>query len=625
MNNKAGRVVALPAFFMFTIVIEHILFLPRFSFSSPFVYYRLYVCATSTKGEAMHVGNYVLILHTHLPYVLHHGDYPHGSDWVCEAVAECYIPLLNAFHELKAEGISPQVTLDISPVLCEQLEHPDFLPLFERYCDVRIEMAKNDEAYFKRTEQEPHFQRIAQYWQKTYRERKNDFTKKYKRSIVGALRELQDSGDIEIMTCGATHGYFALLGSDTSIRLQLQAAVANYEKHFGRKPRGVWLPECAYRPAYPWRTFLPVEHLQKATMRAGVEQLVAEAGLEYFVIDQGSITGAQPVGFFKGGDKKSFVKTKARTAEHPFDLSPLALYNVTSGTDTSKGTAVVFTRDQQISMQVWSGDMGYPGDPMYLDFHKKFHRSALRYWRVTDNKADMMYKLLYVPGWAEERVNMHAFHYTQSIERALINNYRITNRFATLCTPFDTELFGHWWYEGPLFVKAVLRGLHHSPYVRTVTASAQMDYIKPAEVVNIPESSWGKNGHHEVWMNPDVQYMWSAIYKAEKTMDELLAAYRTPKMNKTLRRILTQAMRELLLLQASDWEFLVTTVSAKDYAEMRFYFHHTDFTKLCALAQKYGERTTKALRLSKQEKEYLEETEQRNAIFPELQLEWWAL
>ncbi|MBL7999283.1 MAG: DUF1957 domain-containing protein, partial [Candidatus Kapabacteria bacterium] len=262
--------------------------------------------------HTMHAGNYALILHTHLPYVLNHGNWPHGSDWVCEAVAECYIPLLNSFHRLKSEGISPKVTIDISPILCEQLAHPDFIPLFENYCDVRVAMAKNDQAYFKRTEQEPHFQRMAAYWQQWYAARKDEFTTTYKRSIIGALRELQDSGDIEIMTCGATHGYFALLGNDASIRLQLKAAAENYKKHFGRSPRGVWLPECAYRPAYPWKTYLPVPHLQKPIPRPGVEQLVHEAGLEYFVVDEGTIRGARPIGVFKGGDRSKFVRTKAR-------------------------------------------------------------------------------------------------------------------------------------------------------------------------------------------------------------------------------------------------------------------------------------------------------------------------
>lgn len=570
----------------------------------------------------MHAGNFVLILHTHLPYVLNHGNWPHGSDWVCEAVAECYIPLLNSFNKLKKEGISPQATIDISPVLCEQIEHPEFAKLFTDYCDVRVKMAKDDEQFFKRTGQDPQQAHVARYWQAWYSKRKEEFLGVYKSSIVCALKQLQDDGDIEVMTCGATHGYFALLGDDKSIRLQLKAAVENYKKHFGRNPRGIWLPECSYRPQTQWKSYLPVEHLQKPVLRPGIELLVAQAGIEYFVIDEQMIRASIPVGYFKQDKERTFVKSTTRNAEHPFDKTPLALYNVASNAETASHTSVVFTRDQSIAMQVWSGDMGYPGDPLYLDFHKKHNRSALRYWRVTDTKADMMYKLLYVPEWAQERVNIHAFHFTQSIEKALLGNYRVTHRFATLTAPFDTELFGHWWFEGPQFIEQVLRGLHHSPYVNTVCAGHQLDIVQPNEVVSIPEGSWGKNGHHEVWMNPDTQYMWEAIYKSEKLFSDTMLHIASSLQNKTVRRVATQAMRELMLLQASDWEFLVSTFSAKDYAEMRFFFHHSDFKRLCDIATKLADSKTK--RLSKQEKAYLEETEQRNNIFPELDVSWWA-
>ncbi|MFM7773262.1 MAG: DUF1957 domain-containing protein, partial [Candidatus Kapaibacterium sp.] len=415
----------------------------------------------------MRAGNLVIILHTHLPYVLHHGDWPHGTDWLCEAVAECYLPLLEEFHSLKRDGISPRVTLDVSPVLCEQLEHEEFPELFTTYCDTRVELARADERRFLSMGEDPHLVHLARWWQQWYARRKKEFLHTYDASIVRSLRRLQDSGDIEIMTCGATHAYLALVGSDAAVRLQVRAAVANYEKHFGRKPRGIWLPECAYRSSYAWRTYLPAEHLQEPRERAGIEQILAEEGLQYFVTDENAIRASTPLGVFSRVDG-SFVSVTERTAEHPFDATPMSVYHVASPAQVEKGTAMVFTRDQNIAMQVWSGEKGYPGDPAYLDFHKKHHASALRYWRVTDSKADMRYKLLYVPEWTHGRIRDHAFHFTQSIERTALQVAKDTSRPATVCTPFDTELFGHWWFEGPAFISAVLRGLAASPYVRAV-------------------------------------------------------------------------------------------------------------------------------------------------------------
>jgi 1,4-alpha-glucan branching enzyme len=567
----------------------------------------------------MQAGNFVVILHTHLPYVLHHGDWPHGTDWICEAVAECYLPLLNEFHALKRDGITPNVTIDISPVLCEQLEHPEFAELFVRYCDTRVQLALADEERFISANEDPHLVYLARMWQQWYAQRKHEFTAIYKSSIVGALRDLQDSGDIEIMTCGATHAYLALVGSDEAVRFQVRAAVANYQKHFGCKPRGIWLPECAYRPAYSWRTFLPAEHLQTPRERAGIEQILAEEGLQYFVSDEHAIRASKPLGFFSGNGAE-FVATTERTAEHPFDATPMSIYHVASGTQVEKGTAIVFTRDQNIAMQVWSGDKGYPGDPSYLDFHKKHHASALRYWRVTDSKADMQYKLLYVPEWTRGRIRDHAFHFTQSIERTAMQVAKDTSRPATICTPFDTELFGHWWFEGPAFVGAVLRGLAASPFVHAVCASEHIRRTQPREVVSLPESSWGKGGHHEVWMNDGVKYMWESLYSMEALVQEIVPKIEGKTKRSAFRRVVLQMLREFMLAQASDWEFLVSTHSAEDYAKMRFHQHREDFFALASIALELAS----GRRLSTANEAYVAKCESRNAVFAELDPGWWS-
>ncbi len=567
----------------------------------------------------MQPGSVVLILHTHLPYVLHHGTWPHGSDWLCEAVAECYLPLLNVLEQLRAEGLSAPITVDISPVLCEQLEHPDFPALFEKYCIAHAQLAQDDERFFRRTEPNPHYQRLARMWQQWYHQRLHDFRERYGSSIVGALRRLQNDGAIEVMTCAATHGYLPLLGSDASVALQVLLARDNYRKHFGTDPHGIWLPECGYRPAYAWQTYLNVEHFSIPHPRLGVEQVLARTGLLYFVTDEPLLRRAVPLAIVQ---EDGTYAPPQPTPAHPFARTPLEVYRVASGVETLAENVGIFTRDQRIALQVWSAELGYPGDPNYLDFHKKHFNSALRYWRVTDNKADMRYKLLYVPQWAEQRAQLHAFHFTQLIERSLAEYHRSTGKAGVLCLPFDTELFGHWWFEGPLFLYHLLRGLALSPLARPQTAHIAYRQYNPREIVQLPEGSWGRGNHHDVWIEQPVHWMWESIYRAERKwmlLADRLAQHQH--RSRTLNRILAQALRELLLLQASDWEFLVTTGSAPDYAQMRFFFHHSDFERLCQIAERY----TPKRGLNAADRAFLEETEERNRLFSELNFDHWLM
>lgn len=570
----------------------------------------------------MRAGNYVLILHTHLPWVLHHGSWPHGVDWLCEATAECYIPLLNIFNDLMDSGIIPKVTLDISPVLCEQLEHPDFKAIFTNYCYEKIAAAERDEKNFTDRNYDPHHIYLTRFWQQWYEERLNNFIHRYDTSIIGAFKKLQDEGAIEIMTCGATHGYLPLLGFDRSINLQIETAVKNYQKYFKREPRGIWLPECAYRPSYEWRTYIPVAPFNQKHLRPGIEQFLARHNLQYFVTDENLLKRSNPIGAFLTPAKEKLLHINHFDfLKNPFafDKDPLSLFNVSSSERIEYGTAVIFTRHHNISMQVWSGEVGYPGEPDYLDFHKKHLDSLLRYWRVTDNKADMMYKTLYHPDWIWKKIDLQSNHFIHHIENTLNYYHNKKGKFGTLCTPFDTELFGHWWFEGPEFIRAVIKGLNFSPYVKPATASEQLLKIMPLEVISIPEGSWGVNNNHDVWSNPDTYWTWEADYNDELRLSKIYERIDLNNIDQTLRRILTQALRELMLLQSSDWQFLIYTRSAKDYAEQRFSYHHSDFNKLCDLAEKYIETH----QYNTEDENFLSETEKRNSIFPELKLEWW--
>ena len=269
-------------------------------------------------------------------------------------------------------------------------------------------------------------------------------------------------------------------------------------------------------------------------------------------------------------------------------------------------------------MSVWSGETGYPGDGNYLDFHKKRMESLLRYWRVTDNKADMMYKTLYHPDWTQRNIDMHSHNFINNIENSLGWHKHQSGKSATICTPFDCELFGHWWFEGPEFLRAVIKGINASPHVDLKTASEEITRRQPDEVMAIPEGSWGANNTHEVWMNEENKWTWEALYNDEYKMRVLEDRFFSGEKKPEIRRVLTQAMKELTLAQASDWQFLITTKSARDYAEQRFTNHHSDFNMLCGFA----EQLMNGEELNDGEWRHVGYCEQRNPVFPELELEW---
>ncbi len=564
-------------------------------------------------------GNYILVLHSHLPWVLHHGTWPHGEDWLHEAVAECYIPILNALNELVENKILPKITIGITPVLCEQLAHPDFPQLFIDYCTEKINLAKEDRKFYSDHNYDQHHIYLTEYWEKWYQSVLDDYQKKYKSNIIGAFKKLQDKKAIEIITCAATHGYLPLLPTEKSINMQIKLGKENYIKHFGREPKGIWLPECAYRPSYEWHSLLPIFPYNIPKLRPGIEQFLANHGINYFITDEKHISEAIPLGYYKDGNREDFKPIWVNN--YNLEKTPLKIYNVSSSEKVEYGTANVFSRHRSISMQVWCGKTGYPGHPDYLDFHKKEfqNKSRLRYWKVTDTEADMMYKQLYHPDWVDDKIDMQSNHFVHHLENSVNHFKNEKNMQATICTPFDTELFGHWWFEGPKFIKAVLQGMSQSPWIKSATCSEQVKKMNPSEVIRMNEGSWGVNNNHDVWSNKDNIWTWEHIYNDENSLIMFFQKYPLEKLTKKAKRILEQAYRELLLEQSSDWQFLIHAQSAKDYAEMRLANHHSDFNKLL----EYADKVQNKKRLTKEEDAYLQEVEARDSIFEEIDLSWW--
>jgi 1,4-alpha-glucan branching enzyme len=550
-----------------------------------------------------------LVLHTHIPYVISHGTWPHGTDWLCEACAETYIPLLNVLNRLVGEGISPRITINLSPVLCEQLASEKFSDEFISYLENKIKLANNDIVYFSNTK-EKEFLTLANYWRNFYENIKSDFNEKYNKNIIKAFKKLQDDNHIEIITCAATHGYLPLLSEDESIEYQIRIAKTNYKKYFGRSPIGIWLPECAYRPSYDWN--YPILNFSNPKKRAGIEEILSKNFLKYFIIDSHLLKGGEPIGIYLDRFKalKELWKVSSSNYKKEFnskDITPYQPYIATKNPD--QAPVYFFARDPKTSLVVWSGEWGYPGDGNYLEFHKKSFPSGLRYWKITGRKLDLAKKEIYNIEKIKARLEENSDHFIKLVEETLDDIKDVENPIIT--SPFDTELFGHWWMEGPEWIYLVIKKMSKSQ-VRLTTLGEYLDKHKPINVVSLPEGSWGEGGFHWIWLNDKTSWTWEHVYNVERYFKNILA--KTDASDKNKRRIVIQMLREMLLLQSSDWQFLISTMSARDYAEGRVFEHYDTFMKLKTLITKLNQNEE----LTSADLFYLKNIEERDFLFPEL-------
>ena len=552
------------------------------------------------------VGSFALVLHTHLPFVLGHGRWPHGSDWLMEVAAGCYLPLLDAIDDAAARGGSPRITLDISPVLAGQLAAPAFRSEFEEYLRARISSARENRQGFAAANQ-PELAHLAEGWEGFYRDRLQQF-ERLNGDLVGALRALADQGHVTLITCAATHGYLPLLSREESIALQLRVAVAAHRQHFGRAPDGIWLPECAYRPRYEWTPPVGPHKGGGRVRRRGIEEFMADAGLKFFITDVHLMRGGSPLSAYRDYYPALQQLSGPQPPSYRPDRTPYRPYLVASR--GGHGTATAFVRDPDSTLQVWSRDRGYPGDGSYLEFHKKHFPGGLRYWRVTDAKVDLGGKQLYEPARAQERVQAHAGHFVDLLRGVLTANPE--GPHAVVCSPYDTELFGHWWFEGPRWLAEVFARLPQAR-IAPVDCVTYLETYPPDTTITLLEGSWGEGGDHRVWLNPHTEWTWERIYGAEDefwTLARQAGTYAT----EPARRVASQLARELLLMQASDWQFLITTWAARDYAEARIAEHHATFTRLAQALR----RLLAGGAMPPAEEEFLAACEAQDFLFPDI-------
>lgn len=523
----------------------------------------------------MEKGYLAIVLHAHLPFVRHpEHDYFLEENWLYEAITETYIPLIDVFNGCVRDGVDFRVTMTLTPSLAAMLADPLLQYRYLRHIQKLIELASKE---VDRTRWQSQFHELAlMYYWKLNRAR-DVFANQYKNNILQAFKDLQDQGKLEIITCAATHGFLPLMGVSASgmkgIRAQIKVAVEQHEKFFGRRPRGIWLPECGYAP--------------------GVDELLREAGIKYFFIETHGILHA----------------------------TPRPKYGVFAPLYCPSGVAA-FGRDLESSKQVWSAIEGYPGDYDYREFYRdigfdldydyirpyitpdgKRIQTGLKYYKITGATPD---KQPYVPAVALQKAAEHAGNFMFNREKQVEFLSSVIDRKPIIVAPYDAELFGHWWYEGPDWLNFLIRKMHHDQ--KTVKLINAAEYLQeyPTNQVSTPSmSSWGYKGFSEVWLNGANDWIYRHLHKANERMVEL--ANRHQGQNGLVSRALKQAARELLLAQSSDWAFIMKTGTMVEYAVKRTKEHLLRFNDL------YQQISENRINES-----FLNDIESKDNIFPDL-------
>ena len=301
--------------------------------------------------------DFVFTLHSHLPWVLHHGRWPHGSDWLCEAAVDTYLPLIECLDRLADDAVAAPLTIGVTPILANQLAHPDLAEELEAFLAQRLEACDLAVQDFKKTG-ETHLIPHTGYWRVRLERLRRRF-RSLNGGITGELAAHARAGRIELVSSAATHGFLPLLRRSESVRLQLATGRAEHRRLFGLDPAGLWLPECAYRP--------------------GLEHPIADAGFQFFFVDSHMAQAGRSLNLYGEAD---FIDGRREPAETPLDRyyprSPYRAYRVGQG-----GRVTAFVRDPESTLRVWSRHQGYPGDGGYLEFHKIRWPGGLKLWRVT--------------------------------------------------------------------------------------------------------------------------------------------------------------------------------------------------------------------------------------------------
>lgn len=513
-------------------------------------------------------GYWIPVLHSHLPFVKHPKfNYFLEEHWLFEAMTECYIPLLRKLKKLEKENVDFRLTISVTPPLAQMLDDKHLMQKYEEHLNNQLLLAYKES---KRNQNDEVYRDVSNFYNNLYKDTKDFFINELDRNVLNGYKYFSDLGKLEVITCGATHGFLPLLSvNKKAVEVQIQLAVESHQKHFGKSPKGIWIPECAYYE--------------------GLDEILSKYGIEFFFVDSHSLVYAKPT----------------------------ALNGVYAPIYAPSGVAA-FGRDPHSSKEVWSSKEGYSGDVNYRDFYRdigydlefdyiKDHIdpsgnrcfTGFKYHKITGNSD---YKEVYNPYTALEKTIAHAqdFHYKRDKQFEYLSAN--IDRIPVVVSPYDAELFGHWWFEGVEFLYNLFKTIDQHKAFKAITPKEYLINY-PQNQMAVPQaSSWGDQGYYDVWLNEGNSWIYRHLHTMANRLQNLANEYKSGTSLENT-RLLNQMLRELLLAQSSDWAFLITTQTAVEYSVQRTKEHISNFFELEKMIN------------SDIDYQLLEELEYKNSIF----------
>jgi 1,4-alpha-glucan branching enzyme len=528
----------------------------------------------------MPLGYLCLVLHAHLPYVRHpeYDDFLE-EDWFYEAVTETYIPLLEMMDGLERDGADWRLTMSVTPTLAGMFSDPLLQQRYLRHLDNLIALSGKE---IERTKWQKEFHHLAHMYHERFRRARTVFTEQYGNNLVNGFRRFFETGKLELITCCATHGFLPLMTvNSNAVRAQVELGCREFERHFGKRPQGIWLSECGYSP--------------------DIDIILRDAGLRYFFVDTHGVLFAEP---------------RPKYGVYAPIMCP------TSG-------VAALARDTESSKQVWSAIEGYPGDYVYREFYRDvgwdldyeylkphLHQTGIRsnlgikYYKITGTGN---HKEPYDPQAAMSRAAEHAGNFMFNREKQVEWLAGSMDRPPLIVAPYDAELFGHWWFEGPDWLNFLFRKLHWDQQtVKPINVPEYLDRYPKTQMAQPNFSSWGYKGYCDVWLEGSNDWIYRHLHEDSDRMAEL-ARHHADGGNPLRRRALNQAARELLLAQASDWAFIMKTGTMVEYAHMRTKVHVLNFNHL------YDQLKDGTI-----DEGWLDQIEHRHNIFPDIDYRLYA-